>query len=162
MLSQLFNWLAYMCACSVVLDSATPWTVACQAPLSMGFSRQENWNGLPFPSPGDLPHSGIKPVFPASPAMQAHSFTTGPLGKSILIGLFIFLCSSCNSYLYILNTSSLSDIRFTNTVSHSVGCLFTLFILLFSARKFWVLTQSKLFTYYCHMCFWCRISEITA
>ena len=45
---------------SVVSDSATPWTVACQAPLSVGFSRQEHWSGLPFPSPGDLPDSGIK------------------------------------------------------------------------------------------------------
>ena len=138
-LSQSFNWLACMCACSVVSDSAIPWTVACQAPLSMGFSRQENWNGLPFPSPGDLTHSGIEPVFPASPAMQAHSFTTEPLRNPILIGLFIFLCLSCNSYLYILNTSSLSDIWFTNTVSHCVGCLFTLLIVLFAAQKFWVL-----------------------
>ena len=40
---------------------AIPWTVACQAPLSIGFSRQEYWNGLPFPSPGDLSHPGIKP-----------------------------------------------------------------------------------------------------
>ena len=44
---------------------ATSRTVACQAPLSMGFSRQEYWNGLPFPSPGDLPRSGIKSMFPA-------------------------------------------------------------------------------------------------
>ena len=42
-------------------DSATPWTVACQAPLSMGFPRQEYWNGLPFPVPGDLPDPGISP-----------------------------------------------------------------------------------------------------
>ena len=46
---------------SVVSDSfATPWTAAHQAPLSMGFSRQEQWSGLPFPSPGDLPDPGIK------------------------------------------------------------------------------------------------------
>ena len=47
---------------------AALWTVACQAPLSMGFSRQENWSGLPSPSPGDLPNPGIKPevlMFPA-------------------------------------------------------------------------------------------------
>ena len=48
----------------------TPWTVACQAPLSMGFSRQEYWSGWPFPSPGDLPNSGIKP---GSPTLQADS-----------------------------------------------------------------------------------------
>ena len=47
---------------SVASDSATPWTVASQAPLSMGFSRQECWNGLPFPSPGHLPNPGIEPM----------------------------------------------------------------------------------------------------
>ena len=46
----------------------TPWTIACQAPLSMGFSRQEYWTGLPFPSPRDLPDPGIEP---GSPALQA-------------------------------------------------------------------------------------------
>ena len=45
---------------------ATPWTVAYQAPPSMGFSRQEYWSGLPFPSPGDLPNPGIEPRSPAS------------------------------------------------------------------------------------------------
>ena len=45
---------------------ATPWTVAYQAPPSMGFSRQEYWSGLPFPSPGDLPNPGIKPRSPTS------------------------------------------------------------------------------------------------
>ena len=48
-----------------------PWTVAHQAPQSMGFSRQEYWNGLPFPSPGDLPYPGIKP---RSPGLQVDSF----------------------------------------------------------------------------------------
>ena len=52
---------------------ATPWTVAHQAPLSMGFSRQEYWRGLPFPSPGDLVNPGIKP---GSPALQADSLTS--------------------------------------------------------------------------------------
>ena len=50
---------------SRVLLFATPWTVTYQAPLSMGFSRQEYWSGLPFPSPGDLPDPGIKPGSPA-------------------------------------------------------------------------------------------------
>ena len=57
---------------------AIPWTVAYQAPLSMGFSRQEYWSGLPFPSPGDLPNTGIKPGFPA---LQADSLTSEPPGK---------------------------------------------------------------------------------
>ena len=51
-------------------NSATPWTIACQAPLSMGFSRQEYWSGLPFPSPGDLPDPGIEH---RSPTLQADS-----------------------------------------------------------------------------------------
>ena len=52
------------------------WTVAHQAPLSMGFSRQEYWSRLPCPPPGDLPDPGTEPVSPAAPALQAHSFTT--------------------------------------------------------------------------------------
>ena len=58
---------------------ATPGTVAHQALLSMGFSRQEYWSGLPFPYTGDLPNPGIKP---ASPALVSRFFTTEPLGKS--------------------------------------------------------------------------------
>ena len=52
---------------------ATPWTVAHQAPLSVGFSRQEYWNGFPFPSPGDLPDPGIKLPYPVSPALAGDS-----------------------------------------------------------------------------------------
>ena len=51
----------------------TPWTVAHQAPLSMGFSRQEDWSGLPFPPPEDLPDPGTEPTSPASPAWQVDS-----------------------------------------------------------------------------------------
>ena len=58
---------------------ATPWTVAYQAPLSMGFSRQEYWRGLPFPSPEDLPDPGIEP---GSPALQADVLPSEPPGKS--------------------------------------------------------------------------------
>ena len=61
---------------------ATPWTVALQAPLSMGFPRQEYWNGLPFPSPGDLPDSEIEPM---SPALAGGFFTAEPPGKPILL-----------------------------------------------------------------------------
>ena len=55
---------------------ATPWTVAHQAPLSLGFSRQEYWSRLPFPPPGDLCNPGIKPVSLASTALVGGSFTT--------------------------------------------------------------------------------------
>ena len=63
---------------SCVRLSVTPGTVACQAPLSMRFSKQEYWRGLPFPSPGDLPNPGIKP---RSPALQVDSFAAEPPGK---------------------------------------------------------------------------------
>ena len=58
----------------------TPWTVACQAPLSIGFSRQEYGGGLPFPSPGDLPDPGIEP---RSPALQEDSLLTETPGKPL-------------------------------------------------------------------------------
>ena len=53
----------------------TPWTVAHQAPLCMGFLKQECWSGLPFPSPGDPPDPGFKPI---SPALAGEFFTTQP------------------------------------------------------------------------------------
>ena len=55
--------------------------MACHTPLTLGFSRQEYWSGLPYPPPGDLPHPGIEPMSPASPAMQEDSLPTEPLGK---------------------------------------------------------------------------------
>ena len=64
---------------SVMSDSATPWTVARQAPLSMEFSRQEHWSGLPFPTPRDLPNLGIEPGFPG---LQADSLPSEPTRMS--------------------------------------------------------------------------------
>ena len=76
-------------ACSVMSDSATSWTVAHQAPLSMGLPRQEYWSGSSFPSPGDLPNSGIEPVFSA---WQVDSLTTELPGKpSVIIDLALML-----------------------------------------------------------------------
>ena len=63
----------------------TPWTVACQAPLSMGFSRQEYWSGLPFPPPRDLPDPGIKPLSLVSPALQVDSLPLEPLDLRVLV-----------------------------------------------------------------------------
>ena len=67
---------ACMWSCSFVSNSATLWTIARQAPLSMGFSRQEYWSGLPCPPPEDLPNSGIKPTSLLSPALVGRFFTT--------------------------------------------------------------------------------------
>ena len=58
---------------SVMSDSVTPWTIASQAPLSMGFSRQEYWSGLPCPPPRDFPDPGIQPASPVSPELQVDS-----------------------------------------------------------------------------------------
>ena len=71
-----------MCACLVVSDSfATPWTVACEAPLPMEFSRKEYWNGLSFLIPGDLPDPGIKPTSLMFPALAGGFFIAEPPGK---------------------------------------------------------------------------------
>ena len=67
------------CVLSCVQLSETPWIVTCQAPLSMGFSRQEYWSGLPFPSPRDLPNPGIEP---RSPALAGRFFTVWATKKA--------------------------------------------------------------------------------
>ena len=63
-----------------VLLFVTPWTVACQAPPSMGFFRQEYWSALPFPSPGVLPDPGIEP---RSPTLRADALPSEPPGKNL-------------------------------------------------------------------------------
>ena len=68
-------------SCLVMSDSfVTPWTVACQAPLSMGFPKQEYWSGSPFPPPGNLPNSEIKPP---SPVLQADSLPLSHQGSLV-------------------------------------------------------------------------------
>ena len=71
---------------------ATQWTVAHQASLSIGFSRQEYCSGLPFPSLGDLPHPGIEPMSLASPALAGRFFTTELPGKPQISYVFIYIC----------------------------------------------------------------------
>ena len=73
-------------------DSATPWTVALQAPLSMGLPRQEYWSGFPFPSPRDLPYSGIEPIAPMFPAVAGGFFTTEPPRKSLKYKCILCMC----------------------------------------------------------------------
>ena len=75
-----YEQLEYLCVCAKLLHShvwlfATAWTVALQAPLSMGFSRQEYWRGLPGPPPGDLADPGIEPVSLMSPSLAGRFFT---------------------------------------------------------------------------------------
>ena len=75
-----------MCACSTAktgLLFPTPWTVDLRAPLSMGFSKQEYWSGLPFPSACDLPNPRTEPASPMSPELQADSLPLEPSGKPL-------------------------------------------------------------------------------
>ena len=69
---------AYLLSTSILSDSVTPWTVAHWAPLSVGFSRQEYWSGLPCPPPGDLPGPWIEPTSPVDLALQADSLQLWP------------------------------------------------------------------------------------
>ena len=62
-------------------NSVTPWTTALQAPLSVGFPRQEYWSGLPFPPPGNHPNPGTEPMSPAAPVLAGGFFNTEPLGN---------------------------------------------------------------------------------
>ena len=92
-LSYLFLTCVYAQSLSCVRLCETPWAIACQAPLSMGFSRQEYWSGLPLSFPGNLPNPGIET---RSPALQAGSLPSelalNPIFSLILINLFIFGC----------------------------------------------------------------------
>ena len=103
---------------------ATPWTVAYQAPLSMGFSRQEYWSGLPFPSPGDLPNPGIEPW---SPTLQADALTSEPPGKPMRV---------YNSHWFTAILKSSQEITacfFLRSQSYFLGRIFPL---LFSSVQF--------------------------
>ena len=85
-----------MCVCkslSRVALLVTLWTVACQAPLSMGFSRQEYWSGLPFLSPGDLPHPGTELW---SHTLQVDSLLSEPLVKPICM----YICMHIYMYMH--------------------------------------------------------------
>ena len=92
--SKAWKWKVKVKSLSCVWLFVTPWTTAYQAPLSMGFSRQEYWSGLPFPSPRDLPDPEIEP---RSSALQADALPSEPPGKGqfikrdLLIWLDLFL-----------------------------------------------------------------------
>ena len=80
---------------------ATPWTAACQAPLSLVFSRQEYWSGLPFPSPGDPPTPGIEPTSPVAPALAGGFFITEPPKGGNSCFMTFVDCTLCpQSYLF--------------------------------------------------------------
>ena len=82
-------------------SSATPWIVALQTPLSKGFSRQEYWRGLPFPSPGDLPDPGVEPV---SPALAGGFFTPSHQGSPLSMSV----CPNSSSQVSAIDLSRFS------------------------------------------------------
>ena len=110
---------------------ATLWTVACQDPLSMGFSRQEYWSGLPFLPPGDLPNPGIQP---SSPALIGRFFTTEPPGKPAHVYI-------CYYYLHIVCTIIPLDL-----FSQHIMNLYDIGIYL-KPCSFWVLMHIAIFEY---------------
>ena len=105
-----------------------------QAPPSVGFSRQEYWSGLPFPSPGHLPNPGIEP---RSPALAGGFFTTEPPGKPILY-IAVYICQSkfpSSSYVHVPLSEDIKLIR-TSLVAQTVKCLSTM-------RETWVLSLGR-------------------
>ena len=107
-----FNHLvAWCCAKSLsrVWLSVTPWTVAHQAPMSMGFSRQEYWSGLPFPPPGDLPDPGIEPSSLRSPVLAGGFFTSSATWEVVIwLGcIYFFFKSNLQVVINKQHTSSL-------------------------------------------------------
>ena len=80
---NILEYLWHACVLSHIQLFATPWTVAHQAPLSVEFSKQENWSGLPFPPPVDLTDPGVEPASLASPALAGDFFTTVAPGKPL-------------------------------------------------------------------------------
>ena len=122
----------------------TSWTVAHQAPLSMGFSRQEYWNGLPFLSPGDLPHPGMGPV---SPALAGRFFTTSAtweaLSKIVIAKQMVAsncCCSVCTETYSLSrcreNKEEASDLKAGPTHLSGADCNMTVWMNLFPLAPF--------------------------
>ena len=92
---------------SCVLLFVTPWAVACQAPLPMGFSNQAYWSGLPFPSPGDLPDPGIEP---GSPALQAYIlYQLSYAGSPVILYVCVYSASDGQFYRHFIIHLSVLD-----------------------------------------------------
>ena len=139
MLVQLFEKVRSISPSVVSNSFETSWTVACQAPLSMKFLRQEYWSGQPFPSAEGFPNPGIEST---SPALQLDSSLSEPLRKPsstlqftfIIFIVRIFFLIICRSSLHIRDTSFVSD-GVINASFYSVVCL--------DEQMFFILMQSK-------------------
>ena len=143
---------------------ATPWTVAYQAPPSVGFSRQEYWSGLPFPSPGDLPNPGIEP---GSPVLQADALPSEPPRKSgcltlaewphnygylVIVQLSLrtirlsYSSSVYSCHLFLISSASVTSLLFVLYLAHPcIKCSLELSNLL---EEIFYLSHSTVFFYY--------------
>ena len=115
----LWNLCCAVFSCSVVQLFVTPWTATSQAPLSMGFSRQDYWNGLSCPPPGDLPNPGIEP---RSLRLQVDSLPSEPPGKS-LWSLIETWPRNCMAW---VRTTGLINITSRFSPVTSLGCILKL------------------------------------
>ena len=107
-LNLLLNIQLWMCMLSCfnrVQLFAAPWTVACQALLSMGFSRQEYWSGMPCPPPGFLPDPGIEPTSFTSPSLAGGFFITSTTWEALSWGHFLSISDACKTWRSRLATS---------------------------------------------------------
>ena len=94
-----------LCHAVVSNSFVTLGTVACQAPLSMGFSRQEHWSGLPSPPPGDLPDPGIKSMSPVVPALAGRFFITEAQRSRVCVCVCVCVCiHSINNIEYVYSS----------------------------------------------------------
>ena len=119
-------------------DSVTLWTVACQAPPSMGFPRQEYWSGLPFPSPGDLPDPGIQPISLKSPSLASQFFTASTR-----------LCINFSSINYLQQTFALHAMRLTGKKNIYIMIYFKSIITL-NTQKYSTFFPSHIFIFLFH------------
>ena len=141
---------------SIMSDSVWPqWTVACRDPLSMGFSRQVYWSGLPCPPPGALPDPGIKPESLASPALAAGSLPLAPPGKLLVSVVHSFLLLSLipwHGWMYY-------DLFNHSPIEEHLGCLSfgeIYFTISFSILKFMYLLfwNRQFFLHFSFFCFY--------
>ena len=130
------SMLLVSCHVRVVSNSfVTPWTVPCQAPLSIGFPRQEYWSGLPFPSPRDFPNPGIKP---SSPASQGDSLPLSHQGSHKVSIHAVITCNSSFPLSYSLNKNALGCRKLESTehlIMNITGSCFSLVLTRFKVKN---------------------------
>ena len=130
--SIVHKWKVKVKSFSRVQLFATPCTVAYQAPPSMGFSRQEYWSGLPFPSPGDLPEPGIEW---GSPALEADALISEPPGKKPIVYVKIFVLLCLWGFREILSTTANAGVHwYSSATSLRVGNVPVLWYRVFTHR----------------------------